>query len=212
MKKIVYFCLCTRLMFYCTSAFSQEQDTLSVSMWSHNLEADFYIYKNNFIFLPIYAVDKGWLHMEARYNYEDMNTFSAWFGYNFNGGKKFQYTVTPMIGGIAGNTNGIAPGLLLDLEFRRFNLNSESEYVLAINDKEDNFYYNWTDLIYAPRDWIWFGMSAQLTRLYQTDVEIQRGLVVGGSYKWLGLSGYLYNVGFDNPYIILSLSITPPKH
>ena len=52
--------------------------------------------------------------------YEDMNTFSAWLGYNFSGGNNFQYTITPMVGGIIGNTNGIAPGLEFDFLFYGF--------------------------------------------------------------------------------------------
>ncbi len=212
MKKIVYFWIfiCTMLCSY--STFAQEQDTISKSKWNHNLEALFYILQDEFIFLPIYAVDNDWLHLEARYNYEDMNTFSGWFGYNFSGGNKFLYTITPMVGGIAGNINGIAPGLEFDFEFYGFELYSESEYVFDLQDKENDFYYNWTDFTYSPLDWLWFGLSAQRTRLYQTDLEFQSGLLIGGGYRWLELSGYLYNPGSDDPYFILSLSITLPEN
>lgn len=211
MKKIVYFWIfiCTMLCSY--STFAQEQDTISKSKWNHNLEALFYILQDEFIFLPIYAVDNDWLHLEARYNYEDMNTFSGWFGYNFSGGNKFLYTITPMVGGIAGNINGIAPGLEFDFEFYGFELYSESEYVFDLQDKENDFYYNWTDFTYSPLDWLWFGLSTQRTRLYQTDLEFQSGLLIGGGFKWFGLSGYLYNPGSDDPYLILSLSITLPE-
>ena len=189
---------------------AQVEDTLARPGWSHSLEASFYFLKDDFIFLPIYAADKDWLHLEVRYNYEDMNTFSAWFGYNFSGGNKLQYTITPMVGGVAGNTDGIAPGLEFDLLFKGFELYSESEYLFDLQDKQNNFYYNWTDLTYSPADWLWFGISAQRTRLYQTDLEIQRGLMVGGGHKWYGLTGYAYNPGSDDPYFILSLSITLP--
>ena len=212
MKKIVYFWIFLFTMLCSYSSFAQEQDTISKSKWNHNLEALFYILQDEFIFLPIYTVDKDWLHLEARYNYEDMNTFSGWFGYNFSGGNKFQYTITPMVGGIAGNINGIAPGLEFDFEFYGFELYSESEYVFDLQDKENDFYYNWTDFTYSPLDWLWFGLSAQRTRLYQTDLEFQSGLLIGGGYKWFGLSGYLYNPGSDDPYLILSLSITLPEN
>jgi len=59
-----------------------------------------------------------------------MNTFSAWFGYNFTGGNKFHYTTTPM---------------------------------------------------------------------------------VGEGYRWFGLTGYLYNLGFDDPYAIITLSVSFPE-
>lgn len=211
MKKIVYFWIFVCTMLFSYSTFAQEQDTISKSKWNHNLEALFYILQDEFIFLPIYAVDNDWLHLEARYNYEDMNTFSGWFGYNFSGGNKFLYTITPMVGGIAGNINGIAPGLEFDFEFYGFELHSESEYVFNLQDKENDFYYNWTDFTYSPLDWLWFGLSTQRTRLYQTDLEFQSGLLIGGGFKWFGLSGYLYNPGSDDPYLILSLSITLPE-
>jgi len=144
--------------------------------------------------------------------YEDMNTFSAWLGYNFSGGNNFQYTITPMVGGIIGNTNGIAPGLEFDFLFYGFELYSESEYVFDFQDHENDFFYNWTDFTYAPLDWLWFGLSAQRTRLYQTDLEIQRGLILGGGYKWFGLTAYLFNIGFDDPLFVLALSINLPEN
>src|ERR1700760_708991 len=33
---------------------------------------------------PIVTANHGWLHLEGRYNYEDLHTGSAWLGYNFN--------------------------------------------------------------------------------------------------------------------------------
>jgi hypothetical protein len=33
---------------------------------------------------PIFTADHNWLHLEARYNYEDLRTGSVWLGYNFN--------------------------------------------------------------------------------------------------------------------------------
>ena len=211
MKRSIIFSILMVAFYYSSSVSAQKPDTLTVSKWHHYLENDFYIMKDDFIFLPIYSVDKGWMHLEARYNYEDMNTFSAWFGYNFSGGNKFQYTITPMLGGIVGHTNGMAPGLKLDFQLYGFEFSSQSEYVVDVLDKENNFFYNWTDFTYSPLDWLWFGLSLQRTRLYKTDLEFQYGLMAGGGYKWFGLSGYLYNLGLDDPYLILSMSFTFPE-
>ncbi len=57
-----------------------------------------------------------------------------------------------------------------------------------------------------PPDWLWVGISGQRTRLYQTDLEIQRGLLIGSGYKSWELSGYVYNLGFDDPFILVTLS------
>jgi hypothetical protein len=211
MNKYFITCLLFLFLLMCSSASAQEPVAKTESAWSHSLAGWFYIMKDDFIFSPVYRADKDWLHLEARYNYEDMNTFSAWFGYTFSGGNKFQFSITPMVGGLVGNTNGMAPGLEFDFKFYGFEWYSESEYVFDFQEHENDFYYNWTDLTYSPIDWLWFGLSAQRTRLYQTDLEIQRGLILGGGYRWFGLSAYLFNIGFDDPLLVLSLSVTFPE-
>jgi hypothetical protein len=190
---------------------AQEEDTVARSAWNHSIDVSGYIFKDDFFVLPIYQANREWLHLEARYNYEDMNTFSAWFGYNFMGGNKFEYMITPMVGGIVGSTDGIAPGLELTFDFFGFELYSESEYVFDFDGKEEYFYYNWTDFSFAPLDWLWFGISIQRTKLYDTDLDIQRGLLLGGGYRWFGLTGYLYNLGWDDPYGIITLSVNIPE-
>ncbi len=46
-----------------------------------------------------------------------------------------------------------------------------------------SFFYSWSELSVSPVDWFRFGLVGQRTRAYQTDVDIQRGLLVGFSYK-----------------------------
>lgn len=60
---------------------------------------------------PTFAADHGALHLEARYNYEALRTGSLWAGYNLSVGGKLVLDATPMIGGVFGNVNGVAPGL-----------------------------------------------------------------------------------------------------
>jgi hypothetical protein len=36
---------------------------------------------------PNVTADRGWLHLEARYNYEALETGSVWVGYNFTVGE-----------------------------------------------------------------------------------------------------------------------------
>ena len=56
------------------------------------------------------AADHEWLHLETRYNYEDLRTGSIWFRHNFSVGKQLVLNLTPMVGGVSGRTSGIAPG------------------------------------------------------------------------------------------------------
>lgn len=47
---------------------------------------------------PTVTADRRWLHLEARYNYEGLDTGSAWVGYNFHVGEKLSLDFTPMLG------------------------------------------------------------------------------------------------------------------
>lgn len=210
MKRIIFFCIAMNLLLMNFPSNAQE-DTLSQSDWNHTVEPSFYIYKNDFFILPIYQVDKDWLHLEARYNYEDMNTFSAWFGYNFTGGNKLEYSLTPMLGGVVGNTNGIAPGLELTFGLHGFELYSEMEYIFDLQSSDGNFFYNWTDFSYSPLDWLWFGVSAQQTKVHKADLEPEWGFLLGGGYRWFGLTGYMFNLGTDDPYAVITLTVSLPE-
>lgn len=186
---------------------AQESPSPSEKQWSFNADANNYFFPDEFIFLPIFKADKNTLHLEARYNYEDLETFSGWIGYNFMGGDELEYTFTPMLGGVVGSSNGIAPGLELTLTYKNFEFYSEMENLFDLSDKENNFYYNWSDLTYSPTDWLWLGISGQRTRLYQTDVNIQRGFILGGGFKQWELTTYFYNLDLENPFFLVTLSV-----
>jgi hypothetical protein len=189
------------------SGFVVTGQTTDSSYWEFSADANFYIMQDDFFVLPVFRADKNKLHLEARYNYEDIETFSGWIGYNFKGGDDvFSYVFTPMIGGVFGLSNGIAPGLEFTLTYKNFELYSEMENLFDLSDKENNFYYNWADLTYSPTDWLWVGISGQRTRLYQTDLEIQRGIILGAGFKNIELTTYTYNIGFDDPFFIITLS------
>jgi len=142
---------------------------------------------------PTFTADRDWLHLEARYNYEALETGSAWMGYNFSGGEKLTWEFTPMLGGVFGNTTGIAPGYKGSLSWWKLGLSSEGEYVFDTGDSSDSFFYNWSELTLAPVDWFRFGLVTQRTRLYKSDRDIQRGVLAGFSWKRLDLTTYVLN-------------------
>lgn len=189
-------------------ACGQQRDTSQAAAWEFSAEANFYFFSDDFILLPVFKADKNHLHLEARYNYEDENTASVWGGYNFSGGQNLEYVITPMLGIVAGNTTGIAPGLEFTLGFKRFELYSEAEYLFDFETSDNNYFYNWADFSYSPADWLWFGISGQRTRLFDTGLEIERGLLVGGSYKNWELTGYFYNISTEDAFVLISLSVS----
>ena len=157
---------------------------------------------------PTFTADRDWLHLEARYNYEAPDTGSAWVGYNFSGGETLAWEFTPMIGGVFGDTAGIAPGYKGSLTWLKLELYSEGEYVFDTRSTSDSFFYNWSELTLAPAEWFRFGMVTQRTRLYKSDRDIQRGLLAGFSFKTVSLTGYVFNPDDEKPTFVLAVGLT----
>lgn len=205
MKKIIFISICNLFLIITSTLVAQERDTLETSEWNFGIETDLY-FTDPFIFLPIFTADKGNLHLEARYNYEDLKTFSGWLGYNFFGGEEFEYFLTPMVGVAVGRTDGIAPGLEFTLSYAGLELYSESEYLFNFESSENNFFYSWTDFTYSPLDWLWFGISGQITKVNETELETDRGLLVGIAYKNFEFTGYYFNAFTDDGFFMLALT------
>jgi len=157
---------------------------------------------------PTFTADRDWLHLEARYNYEDLETGSAWVGYNLGGGEKLAWELTPMLGGVFGNTTGIAPGYKGSLSWWKLEFYSEGEYVIDTGDSSESFFYNWSELTLAPVDWFRFGLVTQRTRVYETDRDIQRGLLVGFSYRQVDLTAYVFNPDESRPTVVAAVSVS----
>jgi hypothetical protein len=177
--------------------------------WSFSASAYTYLVPDSRDYVqPTITADRNWLHLEARYNYEALDTGSAWVGYNFSGGKKLAWAVTPMLGGVFGDTAGIAPGYTGSLGWWKLGLYSEGEYVFNTRDSSASFFYNWSELTVAPVDWLKLGMVTQRTRAYHTDRDIQRGFLVGLSYKQVSLTTYVFNPDESKPTVVLAVGVT----
>jgi hypothetical protein len=157
---------------------------------------------------PTFTADRGWLHLEARYNYEALDTGSAWVGYNFSGGETLAWEITPMIGGVFGDTTGIAPGYKGLVSWRKLELYSEGEYVFDTGSTSDSFFYNWSELTLAPTEWFRFGMVTQRTRAYETDRDIQRGVLAGLSFEKVSLTGFVFNPDEEQPTFVVAVGLT----
>jgi hypothetical protein len=156
---------------------------------------------------PTFTADRQSLHLEARYNYESLNTGSAWLGYNLAGGEKLSWEFTPMLGGVFGNTTGIAPGYKGYLSWWKLELSSEGEYVFDVGDSSKSFFYNWSELSVAPLEWLRFGLVTQRTRLYRSDRDIQRGVLLGIRYRRIECTGYVFNPDESKPIYVLAFTL-----
>jgi hypothetical protein len=188
------------------NASAQSPDSSSKS-WEIDAGVNMFFIPNDFLVMPIIRYDKGRLHLEARYNYEDLKTASLWCGYNFELGNKLKFEATPMLGLVFGQTDGIAPGILFTLSYRKFYLYHETEYLFNFEDRFNNFYYQWSELGYSATDWLNVGLTAQRTRVYQTARDVQKGIFVGGVYKSLYLTGYYFNPFNDDRLLVFTLGV-----
>ena len=156
----------------------------------------------------LYA-DRGPLHLEARYNYEDLQTAALFAGWTYSFEGELAADLTPMLGAVAGDTDGIAPALELDLGWRRLAWYAESEYLFDLEESDDDFFYSWSTLTYGLTDWLSAGLVAERTKLVDTDWSLQRGLALEVSRAHLGFSLYAYNLGTDDSYTVVALEFVP---
>jgi hypothetical protein len=180
----------------------------ATNQWDFSVTAMGYLVHDSRDYIqPTIAADRNWLHLEARYNYENLDTGSAWVGYNFAGGERLAWEFTPMLGGVFGHTTGIAPGYHGSLSWWKLELYSEGEYLFDTGDSSASFFYNWSELTLAPMEWLRFGLATQRTRAYQTDRDVQRGFLVGVSYKKVSFTTYVFNADEGRPTIVLAAGV-----
>ena len=146
------------------------------------------------------------LHIEVRYNYEDVKTASVFGGYRFETGQEFKLNVIPMLGIAFGNTDGIIPGLELELTWKKLDFYCESEYVIDFKGSENNYFYTWSELGITPLEHFRTGISISRTGLIQSDLDLQRGIFVQYSF-WKLITGFHYfNPFTDHEYAIVTLN------
>jgi len=177
--------------------------------WSFSLAASGYAIPHGTSYVsPTIMADRGWLHLEGRYNYESLHTGSLWIGYNFALSDKpeLKLKLTPMLGGVFGRNTAVAPGYLGTFNYKRIAAFSQGEFVFDTQDKVGSFFYSWSELSYGLAEWFRVGLAFQRTKAYQTKPDVQRGFLVGVSYKELELTTYVFNLGWTDPTIVVSLS------
>lgn len=181
-------------------------EVVPANPWAFNLSVSGYDVPHGESYTsPTFTADHDTLHLEARYNYEGLRTGSLWVGYNLSVGKKLVLEATPMIGGVFGNVNGIAPGLEFTATYKKLQVFSANEYIFDTSTKADNFFYTWTQLTYSPVPRFSAGYVVQRTRAFHTALDIQRGLLVEFTRKKVTFATQIFNPGETDPVLVFSL-------
>lgn len=156
---------------------------------------------------PTLSADRGPLHLEVRYNYEDLRTASVWAGWNLDWSGEIALALTPMAGVAFGETDGVALGYEAALEWWRLELTSEGEYLHDLDDGSDSYFFSWSELTIAPFDWLRAGLVGQRTRVYQSELDIQRGFLVGLIGDPVSVTVSCFNPDQDDTIWLLALEV-----
>ena len=193
----------------CTAAIAVAARAAAVTTptpWSVSVATYTYILRHDRDYVnPNVYLDRDWLHIEARYNYEDLDTGSLWAGYNIDGGKDLVYQITPMVGAVFGHLNGVAPGYQISLAYKGLLFSGQGEYVFDAQTRASDFFYAWTELSYSPVRRMRFGAVMQHTKSFDTGLDVERGPLLGFSYGRFDFTVYVFNVDKPDPPVVLGI-------
>jgi hypothetical protein len=156
---------------------------------------------------PNFVADRGRLHLEARYNNEALRTGSFWVGVNLGAGERVRLEVTPMIGGVFGELNGVAPGYNASITFDKLDLTTSGELVVDVKDRSGSFFYTWSELGYSPSEWFRGGVVVERTKAYRSSFDIQRGVFAGVTVRRVNVTTYVFNVATRDATTVLAVSV-----
>lgn len=154
-----------------------------------------------------FTADRDWLHLELRYNYEARDSTSLWLGYNWSVGEEWQLELTPMVGGVFGDTGGLAVGYRGSLGWWQLELYSEGEYFFDHEGASGDFFYNWSELTVSPFADFRCGLVTQRTRLYDSPRDVERGLLVGCAFQGLDLTVCLFDPDESQTTLVLGVGV-----
>ena len=157
--------------------------------------------------MVVAPVDIRRVHVEARYNYEALNSGAGFVGFNVGWGERVQLHLTPMIGAVVGDLDGWVPALRWTLGWWKLEVSSESEIVFDLADPGDSFFYNWSELGILPFEWLRAGIAIQRSRIFETPLDIQRGLFVSGTFRLVTVSLYEFNAFWTTPTWVAGLGV-----
>ena len=202
MIKWVFFSLLVSIRL---AVFPQSADSLKT--WEASAGVDNSLITGVYLVGVSASFDRKWLHTEIGFCEDDVNTFSAKAGYNFSGGGKLQFKVTPLIGFMIGKSYGLLPGVSLSLDYGKFAFTGSSSIILYSSSKRDESYiYGSYELDYSITDFLYAGISVTRTKLYKTNRTLDPGFGAGLSLIGITLSAYVYDLFLGTPFYTASLS------
>lgn len=157
----------------------------------------------------VVSANRGWLHLQARANYESVGARSAFIGYNLTGESgDLAWRLTPLLGGAWGSINAIVPGLLASAAYKRVDVYVEAEHVDDRAAGSGAYLYAWTELGVQAAAWLRLGAAAQRTRAYGTSRSLQRGPFAQATWGPVTVGAYWFSPGADAQVVVGTIGVT----
>ena len=154
-----------------------------------------------------YQADAGW-YVEGRYNYEAPQTVSVVAGKTFDYESDFSFSVTPMVGVVAGKFNGGIIGCNASADYKKWLFSLQTECAFSGENTNCNFMYTWADLSYEISGVLSAGVSLQKTHLYREKGQSEAGFFLKGAFGKWELPVYIFNPCGNQRYAVLGLSVS----
>ena len=148
---------------------------------------------------------KNW-YGEARYNFDELNTFSLYAGKRFSKAGILSWEATPMIGALMGQMKGGSVGMNGGIELEKIFFSTQSQYTFSLENSTDKFFYTWSELGYAATSWLYAGLALQQTNVYRENVKIEPGCMIGFSIKNWTIPLYAFNNSDRERYYVLGVN------
>lgn len=152
-----------------------------------------------------YETTRNW-YGEMRYNYEAAQTVS------FNAGKVFSIkklptvTLTPFAGVVLGRLNGGTVGTNIKMEYQNLFFSSESQYTFSLEKKNEDFFFNWSELGYELNSLVYAGLALQITHPYKQVNRWEPGAMVGFTFKNWTFPVYAFKPAGSKPNFVLGIN------
>jgi hypothetical protein len=154
---------------------------------------------------PTVAADHGHLHLEGRYNYEDIHTGSLFVGANHQLGETLTLELTPMLGAAFGRTNGMVLALELALRWSPLELTSEAEYLVDAGTPSASFFYSWTEATVGLWSWARVGVGAQRTKTVFTASTVAAGPMAKVSLGRFEATVYWFDPFAEGQFVVITV-------
>jgi len=142
----------------------------------------------------------------VRYNYEELQTVSLITGKMFSNKKLFSFSVTPVAGIMLGRLNGGTLGSNINMEYKSLFFSSEFQYAFSVENRTENFFFNWTEFGYELTRLLYIGLALQVTHPYEIKNNLEPGIMIGLTYKSWTVPVYVFNPAGNNRNFVLGIN------